>query len=367
MRRTRRAYSLLEILLALALTVLLLTGLYVAVSVQMNLARTGRNLVERTTLARAVFARMTTDIAAATTLVDPGRYRRDVAAASGQALGTAPATTTTPSTTTPSTTTPSTTTPTTGTGATTGTTTTGTTTTGTTTTGTTGTTTTDPAATDTGTTTSLTGPVKLPIGVVGDSTTLRLMTTKLPKETWRIAYPTNRDGDVEIGIRPEDGTQLVSDLRVVQFWLAAGDGGQPAGLARYEAKIATLNEAINFTLPDASVHSRFLIAPEVKSLGFEYFDGSAWTSSWDSNTPGLDGVTPQGPPRAIRITLEIDFSETLGNPATDTVVLKTFRHVVAIATANGAPTIVPEEPGTETPVPADPATGGTTTTPTTGM
>lgn len=348
-RTTRGGYSLLEILLAMALALLLLGGLYVAVSTQFTLATAGRNLVERTTLARAIFARMSTDIAATTTLVDPGRYRRDEATASGATNAAADTAQSATETTTPMTGTTGGTTP------------------GTTgTTGTTSTTSPSPSTTDSSSpSVSLVGPAVLPIGLIGDSTTLNLMVTRLPREIWRSPTLGRMSDVVELGIRPEDGTQLVSDLRVVSYWLA-GDPASTLGLARFERKIVTTEGALNQALPEPELHQNFVIASEVKNLSFEYFDGVSWTSSWDSNLPGEDGMTPMGPPRAIRITLEVDFSDTTPGALNNPNSMKIFRHVVAINTANGAPMIMLEDPEGGT-LPEDSGSGTTDSTGGTGM
>src|SRR5438105_10290523 len=60
--RQRRAFTLLEVLLATAIGVLLLAGLYVAVDIQLRHAQIARDVVEESTLARALFARISSDI-----------------------------------------------------------------------------------------------------------------------------------------------------------------------------------------------------------------------------------------------------------------------------------------------------------------
>ena len=76
-----------------------------------------------------------------------------------------------------------------------------------------------------------------------------------------------------------------------------------------------------------------LIAEEVKSLNFRYYDGTSYQDTWDGTQPGADGKTPQGPPLAIEITMKIAVpgAGPDGQPK-----LKTYRHVVPILTANGA-------------------------------
>jgi len=116
----------------------------------------------------------------------------------------------------------------------------------------------------------------------------------------------------------------VSDQRRIVYWLA--DGG---GLARQEVGPVTSDDAQNTDVPSGTPDpgSKQLVAKEVKTLQFEYFDGSAWQDSWDGTQVGQDGVTPIGSPVAVAITIG------LARPGSDEV--KRYRHVVAIPTANG--------------------------------
>jgi hypothetical protein len=66
----------------------------------------------------------------------------------------------------------------------------------------------------------------------------------------------------------------------------------------------------------------------VRSLSFEYFDGTNWQDSWDSTTPGADGITPVGSPRAVAVTVGVALPGANGN-------VKIYRHVIAIQSANG--------------------------------
>ena len=75
-----------------------------------------------------------------------------------------------------------------------------------------------------------------------------------------------------------------------------------------------------------------IIAEEVSNLTFSYWDGSAWQDTWDGTQPGADGTTPMGPPVAIAITITLPSSASkIGDEAS----VKTYRHVVPIAAANG--------------------------------
>ncbi len=60
--RPRKGYTLLEVLLAMAITLLLVAALYVAFDVQLRYMQTGRNLVAEGQLARGLLNRMAADI-----------------------------------------------------------------------------------------------------------------------------------------------------------------------------------------------------------------------------------------------------------------------------------------------------------------
>src|SRR5437763_10847058 len=61
--RTRRpGFTLLEVLLASAISVLLLSALYVAMDMQLKLAQAGREAVDQATLVRSLLKRMTNDL-----------------------------------------------------------------------------------------------------------------------------------------------------------------------------------------------------------------------------------------------------------------------------------------------------------------
>jgi hypothetical protein len=288
----RPAYTLLEVMLATAIGVLLLAALYVALDVQLGSAQAGRDLIERTTVARSILARMGADITPSLGNIDPARYRSKGAASSSTA---APSTTGTPSST--------------GTTGTTGSTSgTGTASTSGATTGS-STTTTDQAST------ALSSSVRFDQGVIGDATSLTLYHSRVPREAYSSA------SDDLPGARTP-----VSDLRRVTWWLA-GDGDSPLGLARQEVKVATSDDATGPRPPDIADEASFVEAPQVRDLRFSYFDGTAWQDSWDGTVAGSDGVTPIGPPRAIAIVLGII------KPGSSE--LQYYRHVVVVPVANG--------------------------------
>ncbi|QDT17568.1 prepilin-type N-terminal cleavage/methylation domain-containing protein [Alienimonas californiensis] len=131
------------------------------------------------------------------------------------------------------------------------------------------------------------------VGVTGDAETLTLYT----------ALPPRGIAD-EVTTGPAART---SDLRTVT-WFLAGRGGAVSsgvaerdgeGLARSEGDTAAVALAEDTgDLPGLTDAAR-LLAPEVTGLSFRYFDGAEWVTSWDSSLTG-------SLPRAIEVTLEID-------------------------------------------------------------
>src|SRR6185437_5616758 len=101
--------------------------------------------------------------------------------------------------------------------------------------------------------------------------------------------------------------------------------------------------------PDLTTETTDVLVQEVTDLTFAYFDGQDWQSSWnpDGTATSPDGVTPLGPPRAVKVTL------TLSIPcprASDAPYVTTVEQVIAVRAAPGTNTpamIVPTtDPGT---------------------
>jgi type II secretory pathway component PulJ len=169
--------------------------------------------------------------------------------------------------------------------------------------------------TTTVTTASTVTAITFQIGVIGDSEQCTIYIAKSSR-------PRNADESGEVPI--------AADARRITYWLGEG------GLSRQELNWVT-SEAVQNSTGAISEENKtledYVIADEVVNLQFEYWDGSGWQTSWDGSELGPDGVTPIGPPSAIRIRfwlrVEGDNGET-----TD----KEFRHTVAISTASGPAT-----------------------------
>ena len=297
----RGGFTLLEVLLASALAVILMAALYVALDVQLRLADAGRESIEQATLTRAIVQRFENDLAGSVSPVAPavetGRSGQggsgsgagasgagaaaagaSGAGASGAAAGTSGAGTS-----------------------------------GAGTTGMEGEAVTEVVMSDT---------IPFQAGVIGASDRLTIFTVKVAGQG------KNLD---ETGEMPTP-----ADIRRVTYW--ASD----KGLARQELPWLTSEQVINSTDPvaeDGKEESDYVIAEEVTRVQFEYWDGSAWSDTWDGRQTNADGKTLKGPPMAIRI----HFWLNVPGPNPGETVEKEFRHTVAVRSAAG-----PAVPDTET-------------------
>ena len=259
----RSGFTLLEVLLSMSIALLLLGALYYAVDSQLKQTQAARDIVEQSTLARALLTRIADDVSSTITLSDPGRFRNQANSSSSSAS--------------------------------------------------TGASSTGASGTTTGT--SNTTAISVPLGLIAyDNQTLNLFVTRLPRDA--------------INARGTDTPPPISDTRRISYWLV-GDGSN-GGLAKQEVQPITADDALLNLPPGVDNENSYLIAEEVKSLRFQYWDGTNWNDTWDSTQLGADGVTPIGPPIAVSIEIGLP---GIGGPDAP---VKIYRHIVAITTANGA-------------------------------
>lgn len=290
-RRGRAGFTLLEMVLATAIALVLLTGLYWALSTQLSHAQAGREAIEEGILARAILSRIAADLTGQIGATTP---ITSTSSSSGGSSSSSSGTTSGASGTTGSTSTSGTT-------------------------GTTGASGTSGTSGASGTTAdgsmqqSLGGAVTFNNGVSGDNSVLVLSVSRLPTPP-RMA--------------PGSAPSVLSDLRRISYWVVTN--GDVQGLARYELTAVTGEDA-QAVPPDVPDPASCIIAPEVVSVSFEYFDGSSWQESWDGLTYGEDGETPLGPPAAIAVTLRLRrTSDPEGEPAV-------YRQVIALPAGNNYP------------------------------
>ncbi|MGH7200284.1 MAG: hypothetical protein ACREJB_06740 [Planctomycetaceae bacterium] len=292
------AFTLVEVLLALGLTVVLMVAVFAAFDLYRLYSAAGREQMERAQLARAIFQQMESDIRSVVFAPqEPASTSADEQAADE----------------------------------------TGATTEGTTSSEeTTAVEFTDPAAAYT----------QSSIGIFGDSQTLIL----------HVSRP-RRDLNYATIIGPADLATGTSDLQSVAYFLAApGSGGlagmvgnlsagggsnfamttELQGLARMQGDRLAMNLAdAEGNIESLAAQSRVL-APEVTFLQFRYFDGLIWTDAWDSVTLGRL-------PNAIEITLGFRPPEedAVGMDSTAPIISETRRCVVAVPLADPVTALEP--------------------------
>jgi hypothetical protein len=289
--RRRSGYTLLEVVLAAFITVLLMVALYTTLNMQYWHAEAGRNAVEKTTLAQGLMKRIADDIAQELAPLVPNSSSSQGGVAGASGTGASTSTTTTAS---------------------------GVTVTAVVSGATSATSTTATSSGSGGAGAALSGgPVTFNLGVQGSANQLTLYVSRFPREVMT-AYQNNGN---------QNNLPIVSDLRQVTYWLA------PSGLARQEIKQETSTDPNNAVPPDVPNADSYVISDRVKSLTFSYWDGQNWQDTWDGTAAtGQDGVTPQGPPMAIRIEMQI--APPRGAGADDSKNWKTYRQTVFIPTAN---------------------------------
>ena len=282
----RPAYTLLELILALSLAVLLLAGLYLAMTIQLQHSKIGRGMVQSSAQARALFGRIENDILHQLAPFRPRQNPNALMMVAGiSPNGTTPTTSSS----------------------------------GTVSSGTTG----GGGGGGGGAVSNLTpgvtnnssGPIVFNLMVQGDSTHLSLYVSELP---------------TELLLNSSQAPPVISDLRRVNYWLASG-----GGMARYEMKVATTQDALAPGVFDPSTVNEqdYLINRDVLDLSFQYWDGQEWEDTWDGTMLQSDGRTPFGPPQAIAINLTLVRANATGATPDDQRGAR-FRYVVYIPTAN---------------------------------
>ncbi len=272
----RRAFTLLEVLLSAAIGVLLMAALYVAMNVQLDHAQAGREAVEQSLLVRALFRRISNDVTPSLAAAPPSVSSGGMSSGGGAAGGSSPATTASGATT--------------------------------------ATTAGSGAGAASSNPSSSTASTSVPaLNLQGDSERLILWVSRISSDLSPLL--TNQP--------------VASDLRRVVYWMASS-----GGLARQEIKLATSDDALVTVPPNVPDEANFVIAEEVQSVTFRYFDGTAWQDSWDGTQAGSSSGSPMGPPLAVEITMVVA-TPSSQSQAGDNSNVKTYRHVVAIPTANG--------------------------------
>jgi prepilin-type N-terminal cleavage/methylation domain-containing protein len=295
----RGGFTLLELILALALGALLLAALYAAISTHLGLTHIGRKVLSENAVAQLVVDKLTKDIASELRPTLPKQSSSSGGGGGASAGGAASAGAATSGATGGST------------GGTSG--------------GTGGS-----GMSSGGGSGGTSATVVSNLGVQGDESTLTLYVARYVKPAVNPVDTT--DDTVEQPLR--------FDQRQVQYFYS--DGGGQRGLYRQDIPLPLTYQGVaNIMVPPATAgpgdDGVVLLAPEVRSITFEYFDGANWQPTWDGTQLGQDGVTPLGPPLAIRVTMSIA-PPGKGAEADNSDSWKTLQHVIPIVTANGVGT-----------------------------
>lgn len=263
--RRRYGFTLLEIVLALGLSSLLLVALYTALQMHWSSSALGHVEMERAQVARALFRRMETDLRSVVFRDTPLESSTDdgSTSASGDTSSTASTS---------------------GTG--------GATDSSTATTG----------STDSTTTTTTETYSTQKTGLFGDSESLVV----------HLSLPTRASSLSAASGSTAGGSVLVgSDLQSVVYFMAGSSSsfaqqlsgslvsptGKAAGLARLQGDRMAMQAADESGDMSSMSSGVQLLAPEVASIAFEYFDGVSWGTTWDSAVSNYL-------PNAIRITID---------------------------------------------------------------
>jgi hypothetical protein len=133
---------------------------------------------------------------------------------------------------------------------------------------------------------------------------------------------------------PQTSSGTHGDLKTVAYFLSAGQTSAPTapgaattGLARLEGDHVAVGYAM---LQSGSLASQAkVIAPEVTMINFRYFDGTQWLNSWDASFL-------QALPAAIEVTITVRAADpnnpTAPSDPSAAVTLRQYRHVVAVST-----------------------------------
>lgn len=301
----RFGYTLLEIVLALGLSSLLLAALYTALQMHWSSSTLGQVEMERSQVARALFRRIETDLRSVV-------FRESALTSSTDDGSTSSTTSSTSSSSTNS----------------------GTSTSGTSTssgTSTNGASTSSSSSTSSSTTTDNNSTQKT--GLYGDSATI-VAHVSLPGRAENLGAASGNNAT---------SSYVSSDLQsVAYFLLGSGStlaqqisgslnsplGKQATGLARLQGDRMAMQAADESGDLSSMASSVKVLAPEVASIQFEYFDGVSWTTSWDS-------ATSNSIPNAIRITIEFLPPPTTGGWYARPVSVSTdrFQHTIALPLA----------------------------------
>lgn len=141
-----------------------------------------------------------------------------------------------------------------------------------------------------------TGSTALPLGVYGSATNLTIDISRIPRiDEYNAQQNTLLNGTL---------SDLPGDIKSVSYFVqlpttmgvtdsmnevstTQTSTGGVAGLVRRALDRAVMDNAEEMGQSDQLNRTGELVAPEVLALEFSYFDGTQWLTTWDSSTQGL--------------------------------------------------------------------------------
>lgn len=265
-------FTLLELVLALGLASLLLAALYTALQMHWSSSALGHVEMERSQVARALFRRIETDLRSVV-------FRDAALTSSTESSSSSGSGSTSSSTEDPNATSGST-----GSGGTTGST-----------------------GSSSSTTTTTENYSTQKTGLFGDEQSLVVHVSLPNRESNLVASAASANG----AAAEESAGYVGSDMQSIAYFMAGSSSmlaqqlsgslssplGQSTGLARLQGDRMAMQAADESGDLTSMASGVKLLAPEVASIQFEYFDGVSWTTTWDS-------ATSNSIPNAIRITID---------------------------------------------------------------
>ncbi len=161
-------------------------------------------------------------------------------------------------------------------------------------------------------------------GLYGDQKTLVLNTLCARKPSAQTSDPN----------AAQSASAMHGDLKTVAYFVSNGQmsaapGAPTTGLARVEGEHMAIGYAMLQSSASLASQAR-IIAPEVMTISFRYFDGTQWLTTWDASFM-------QALPKAVEVTISVRAADPDNpNAATDpsaSATLRQYRHVVAVSTS----------------------------------
>jgi prepilin-type N-terminal cleavage/methylation domain-containing protein len=149
------------------------------------------------------------------------------------------------------------------------------------------------------------GPTVIPPGIFGSASSLEVDVSRLPRPDEYVIQPGNMNtgslGDMPSDIKTvgyyvqaprSDGVQdpLASLTSQIATSSAGSTAGQSGGLVRRSLDRAVTQYAYEMGNSDQLIRTGEIIAPEVLGIDFSYFGANGWQTEWDSTSLGLPSV-----------------------------------------------------------------------------